>query len=746
MKEWLTAREIASQALPGLPGTERAIQLYAAREGWNEHPSLARQRAGRGGGLEYHYRILPTLAQVAYCQRHLRIGSPDMPAAANDDPTEPGTANVATGQAAIERDARLAIVAQFERFRSGLVLRQNAALQVFTDKYNSRTLHIDEWILTVVPHLSKGSLRRWMTKKRKGASLAIDRSKARKGKGALDVAEGGKVRNTILALLADNQHFSAEHIRDLIEAEYGATLTVPAKGVAKRVPLPPTRTFQHYLKALRTSEQVVLARIQNPDRFRSTMVARGRNSLSHIHEANALWQIDASPTDALCTDGRHAVYVCLDIATRRMTTFVSRTPRASAVALLIRKAILAWGVPDLIKTDNGSDFVARDTKRLFAHLEIEVELSDPYQPQQKAFVERAIGTLQRDCVATLPGFVGHSVADRKAIEDRKSFAARLGESDAEAFGIALTGEELQAALDRWVGTYEHREHDGLKGETPYMVAARSTRPVRHVDERALDVLLMTVPQGGTRRVTASGIRVDGNHYMTPTILPGTEVLVRMDSADLGVVYAFAPGGEEFLGVGICPALSGIAPEAAAKAIKDMNNEISARGAAAVKAEIRRLKKGGAYHERILAVRESRIPNVVALPKKREEHTTPQIAAALEAMSASSSASTDDGPTPEQLALMAEMEMADADARLRASLAAHEEQRSAERLAGLPENVTRLPEGPEDRYRRAVQVATAIEAGTADPKDVYWLSRYEQTAEFKAHRALHEEHGDVFLGR
>ena len=64
---------------------------------------------------------------------------------------------------------------------------------------------------------------------------------------------------------------------------------------------------------------------------------------------NALWQIDASPVDALCVDGHHAIYCCIDIATRRAIWDVSRTPCASAVGPLIRKAILAWGIPDTIE-------------------------------------------------------------------------------------------------------------------------------------------------------------------------------------------------------------------------------------------------------------------------------------------------------------------------------------------------------------------------------------------------------------
>jgi len=74
MKEWFTAQELADLALPGLPGTKRGIAKCAI-EGWQNperewhaerHPlGTWRKRDGRGGGVEYHFSVLPMQAQVA---------------------------------------------------------------------------------------------------------------------------------------------------------------------------------------------------------------------------------------------------------------------------------------------------------------------------------------------------------------------------------------------------------------------------------------------------------------------------------------------------------------------------------------------------------------------------------------------------------------------------------------------------------------------------------------------------------
>ena len=750
MKEWLTAREIADEHLQGMPATKMGIGLLAERDGWNENPAWARKRAGRGGGMEYHIRLLPLLAQISYKRKHLTVGIVDLPPAANDLPVSEDADS--TRRAKLTRDARLAVLKQYDRYRDGLAGMEKYALQSFVDAYNKGVLRTEDWVVELLPAITRDQVRRWSTKKTKGKSLGFDRGAARRGTGVLETAHGGAVRMSILALIADNSHFSAEHIRDAIESEYGKTLNVISKGAEKAVPLPPIRTFQHHLKALRADEKVTLLRVQNPDLFRSTMAPRGTGTLGHVSEPNTLWQIDASPVDALCTDGRHAIYVCIDIATRRKVLLISRTPRASAVALLIRKSILAWGTPETVKTDNGSDFVARDTKRLFAFLGIEVELSDAHTPQQKGHVERAIRDFQHDFATILPGFVGHCVADRSAIESRKSFAARLGTSDAEAFGVELSGEELQVEVDRWVQLREHKLHSGI-GTTPALAASRSTKPRRDVDERALDALLMTVAAGGTRRVTAQGIRVDGSRYMTPSILPGTDVLVRMDTADLGLVYAYTPDGETFLGVGICPALSGIEPAAAAKALKAMQNEITAKGAAAIKAEIRRFKSKGAYHERILGVRESRLPqNVLPMPKRSEAHSTPQIAAALAAMDHGEgrrpAAPADPKLVEAQKRLIEEMEAQDeaalwARGRERSRVRAAEIE--AERTAHLPKTVRALPESSKAKYVRMITMKRRIEAG--EPVDVQYailLGRYQESHEYKGHARVHAVEGDSYL--
>ncbi|MEO1986633.1 MAG: transposase [Martelella sp.] len=634
MKEWLTAREIAEERLPNIPQTERGIQLLADAESWNGHP-YARKRSGRGGGMEYRYLLLPVAAQVAYVQRHGRIGSDPVKLPEHLD-REPKTE-----AERLQRDARVTILAAFDDFHKGVKVRGrplSTALYQFCHKYNDRSLHVEAWVRNAVPHVSSRSIMRWRSERKAGkvSDLGFDRAKARKGKGLLETANGGKVRAFILAWLTDKPALSAETVRGYVEDEFGAEL-IDRNGELK--PLPPKRTFQHFIKQLKAENTVVMTAVNNPDKFRSTMKLVGTGTLRHVREPNALWQIDASPVDALCVDGRYSMYACIDIATRRTVITISKTPRASAVALLIRKAISKWGIPQAIKTDNGSDFVATSTKRLFSSLGIEMDVSEAYSPAQKGHVERVIKTFQHDVCPQLPGYVGHNVAERKAIEERKSFSARLGADEQELFEVELTAPELQAHVDAWIEyVYCEREHSALK-MSPNDAALSSAAPIRRVDERALDALLMPVAgKDGRRKMTKQGIRIDGFYYVAGSIMVGTELFCRQDPIDMGKVYAFDAEDGSFLDVAICPEIAGIDPRAYVKAQQEIAKQLVDDGAKQVKADIRALKKGPSGIERTLRLarrkhdeKATEQANIINLPKRSSEHTTPDVSAAIDAM-------------------------------------------------------------------------------------------------------------------
>jgi putative transposase len=729
MKVWLNPREIAEQQLPELPKTESAIIRLAKREGWNNHPCYVRVRSAVGGGLEYDYHILPTLAQVAYVQRHMVVGTET--SGADVPGTVPAGVSL-TDRAAQERDARLAVLAAFDRFARGLRLHQRACMQIFCDRYQMGMIKVDDWVKDLVPSVSKRSIARWRKAKAGGAEneLGVDRSAARAGTGLLDTANGGMVRDFVLAWIASGPHLSADTIRGYCKDRFGDEIS-DRNGEMK--PLPPPRTFQHFIKTLKSSEKVVLTKITNPDKYKSAMKLSGTGTYRHIKDPNALWMIDASPVDALCIDGRHSLYACIDIATRRLVITLSKTPRASAVSLMMRKAILKWGVAKVIKTDNGSDFVAISIKRLFANLEIDPDVSDAYSPEQKAHVERVIKTFQHEVGPQLPGYIGHSVADRKEIEGRKSFAQRLGADEKDLFEVSLTADQLQRHIDDWLEyKYHERGHGGLKNQSPNAVAASSTTKISRVDERALDVLLMPVAgKNGLRTMTKQGLKIDHFYYLTGSIMVGTEVFVRLDPIDMGKVYAFSVEDGRFLDVAICPELSDVNPAEYVRAQKEVQAELVRERERQIKADIRELKKGPSGIERTIrlakreaAERAAQSANVISLPKREEQHSTPALVAALEVHTAQRIAPVAANDAQREIVL--------------ADLAPH---RAFENVTPIRSEPT-----PAHRFRTALDIEQRHTAGEpVEAEQLIWFGSYRESAEYKAQRAMWEDFGDQAPG-
>lgn len=60
---WWTAEELAASGLPEMPGTKQGVNRLA--KGWRVQPDCVRRKAGRGGGFQYHWSVLPDRTRAA---------------------------------------------------------------------------------------------------------------------------------------------------------------------------------------------------------------------------------------------------------------------------------------------------------------------------------------------------------------------------------------------------------------------------------------------------------------------------------------------------------------------------------------------------------------------------------------------------------------------------------------------------------------------------------------------------------
>ncbi len=700
MNDWFTLAELAEAALPGLPRSRRGLLFMAKKAGWHR-VDTSRTRPGQGGGVEFSVTVLPLAARAAWTGPRPADLLPPKIMEVGEDALQ--------GADRDRRDAKLAILKLFDEYRlanlssAGRTSSQfgEQAARTFARAYTNGQIAAPEWVRLQLPRVSKSSIFVWQqVSETFGPDALAQDSRGRPGN--LDEQLDGAVKLTILAAIAKKQFLSAKHLRALIAETYKGQLET----------MPSLREIQRSVARWKREYKNELLYLTDPDAWRSRVEFASTNA-TRADGLNDVWQIDASPADVLLKGGRHSVYLAIDVWSRRLQVLVTPTPRASAVALLLRKSILDWGVPRKIKTDNGSDFTARVTQRLFTALNIEVELAPPYTPRAKGIVERAIGTFQRD-LATCPGFIGHSVADRKMIENRKAFAQRQGADPAELFDVQMDLVEFQTWCDQWASTvYGHSEHAGLGGTTPFQKAASWQGEIRRVSQpSALDVLLALVSgKDGLRRTTKLGVRIDNQHYQTPNVMPGTDVLVRMDPNDLGHAWLFAPDGETWLGDAVCAYLAGLDPIATAQQVRAAQKAHLTDRISDIRKEMRKIGPH-AVSDALLADGARRAAGLIAFPQRSETYSTPALEAATAAVSA----------TPLRSALEQEV------------------------VTFNPVPLQSPQEDKRDRFRRANALEGQLANGSeVNEADAAWLQVYQTQPEYRAAMRIFEERGWAMFG-
>lgn len=698
MKRWMTIAEIAEAKLPGLPGSARGVAKRAATECWAKKKTAVRPRSGKGGGLEFSIELLPELARVELMRRSAimpAVSAPVIPLQRDD---------TLTGPERQRRDARLFVLRAFEEFITANSMTVRDGATMFPQALNAGAVTFPLWVSSTIQGLSRATIYAWRAIRRDHGDDALGRD-GRGRPAALDAEQ----QLVVLAHKARQSFLSADQLRDVIADRFGSA--------------PDERTVRRHVAALEAGHRNELTAIRDPDGYRSKIEIAATNA-TFSAGLNDLWQIDASPADVMLRGKRrHSVYVCLDIWSRRKKILVTQTPRAAAVAMLLRKCILDWGVPARVKTDNGSDFVAKASLRLLTALGIEHEISPPYDPKSKGNVERAIGTFQRG-LAMCPGFIGHSVADRKVIENRKAFSRRLGMAEEDIFEVELDLPEFQSWCDSWSDRiYGQKRHSAIR-TTPMLKAASWRGEIRKLAQpEALDILIAPVPGGkgdGVRRVTKQGIKIANEYYMTSAAWPGEEVLVRMDPADLGRALVFALDGETFLGEAICAPLAGLDPVAVAMQVKAAQKEHEKQATATIRAEMRKIGPRDVM-EAALRQADKRASSVTYFERPATGYSTPALDAAATAAGHQQPA-RDYSP--------------------------EEQQRSAAPVVQIPTRQQRRAAQSDQLgdFQRAVDFEEALRAGRPLAEaDAAWLRSYQTHPDYKAGMMIFKQAGRAMFG-
>lgn len=745
IKAHYSCAELAALRLPGYPTTERGWRSVVDRDAL---PAVELRGCGGRGGIRREYRPTPVMAKLieraegvrargeasarkfALVEAHIQEEQ-----AREDERRAKGEQALAdlveklTPNQRARLEARWSIVLGWEVwFVQAQQIGKKAGLEVFAEAYNTGELKLAQITAAVreqFPEVSARSVDRWVgLYAANGLAGLIDKQDGKLLKDVNVFTRQPQLYHATLALITAKPHIKTT---DLVELLKGASVDGETGEILFEAPS--YWATDRFIKNWKKKHPELFLALTNPDEWKNKAMAAVGNASEDVERLNQRWEMDATPADWMLRDpedGQKRRFTCsvvIDVYSRRMIVVLARTPKAQTHMFCLRLALLAWGVPEEIVTDNGKDYQAREFVQALAALDIKHRTTAPFSPWQKPHVERGIGVLLHSTLELLPNFVGHSVAERSAIEARRAFSERLlKKSDADqVIELDTTPQELQATINDWlVGTYAQRPH-GETNEAPFARAANWPGKVRRIqNERALDILLLPPAGGGKRTLQKKGIQLEGGWYAAPALFAhvevGTELTLRQ-TEDFGEVIVYQEG--RFVCVAICPERKGVSRKelashcrnAQTKRLKETKRKLKAASKIDPDYELGRLMQGKA----------AAAGKLTTLPVRAEAHTSQGLE---QAAIAGRRLAGELAPTPLPADLQAAMER---------------RAQAAEAPAPAPTpKVVHIPETPELRFRKWLEVNAIAERGEVieDPKLQKWWGMYQQAPEFKTQMRRH----------
>lgn len=721
LKTHYSAAELASMKLPGLPESERGLQLAASRNAWE-----SRKRKGRGGGQEYAITSLPleainTIKNRAAADAHIsQLMDPKaIPAKATNLKVPSTQIGLLDAEARRESDQAVLLklpsltvkqVARFEARRAVVMawygflkLRgmkpTNALYEAFVSHFNAGHLQANkvqypELALAtsgVITSIALRTLQLWVSDYEKvGLAAFVDGNDGAHRKGKCTISVQKDLHDFTVAMVVANPHIKPVHLEDAAKARFDGHAAIK---------VPSYHAFRRFLNEWKKQNAELFTAIANPDQWKNSfMVAQGSSS-EDVLRLNQRWEFDSTPADLMLADGRHCLLGVIDVWSRRGKLLVAKSSRAVGVGALVRAALLDWGKCEEAKTDNGQEYVGVYVDDVFRALDIEQTKCPPFQPWHKPHIEHFFHTFSHDLLELLPGYIGHNVTDRKAIEARKAFSERLFTKN-EVVDMTMTAAELQAFCDDWLVRYHNRDHGSLD-MSPFQKAASWTGSVELIDNpRLLDVLLAERIQ---RTVQKKGLKIDDAWFIAPELavnLVGRDVQVRLDPLDLGRVYVFHDG--QFICVAECPERTGMNRQEVAQKAKKMQAAEVSRQKRELKTMARKVNTDDVVQE-ILRHNAAQAGTLVAMPKP----TSPVNTAGTRAAAAATNA-VDRGM----------------HAQIPAAVQRHLGQ-------STPAPVISLPQSDETKFRQWLELDAMAKSGQALPAEkVKFYEGWQKTARFK----------------
>lgn len=702
---WWSAAEIADAGLPDMPKTKRKVNAVAKRERWNAHPEYARRRSGRGGGWEYHWKLLPVRAQQALARAAESNTADRLPEAQSRENAWTAWEQL-TDAARDKARGRLEILDAVEAMVAGGATRDLAVTQIAErEQVSPRTIW--NW-LALVDGVRADDRLAYLAPRHQVATRQPRRAEC-------DPAFLEYLKADFLRL--EGPSFSTAYRRAVQICQHEGWSVLTEGTARRRLNAEVSQATQIYArKGLEALKRLYPA--QRRDK-RALGPLEAVNADYHKWDVFVRWPRFDGDTEGEIL--RPQMVAFQDIYSGRILSWrLDRTPNKSSVALALGDMIERFGIPDHMLLDNGREFANKyltgqaesrfrfkikddDIQGVLVSLGVKIHWATPYSGQSKP-IERAFRDMC-DAIAKDPRLAGAYTGNRPDAQP-ENYGSKAIPLDDFVKVVAAGIEEHNARTGRRSEVARGRSFNQVFDE------AYARFPIRRATEEQRRLWLMGAEGVKCDRLTGL-VRFQGNEYWSDWMHPhaGERVIVRFDPENLwDGLHIYALDGK-YLGFAECKAKAGFL---------DMHES---KSLARARTQFMKAEKNALEAARSLSTAELGQKLDVATPAP----VAPVVATVVKPVFGKPRAIE---PTPD------------------ATLDEAHERLVVDYNAARSQKAETAP--PEDEALQRFKDALELEARAEDGDEIKpelrrWLVRYQLTAEYQTYQTMLKAYGKDMLG-
>ena len=539
--EWFTAAELADLRLPGLPANKRSINRRAREERWTTRATLdgeplARHRAGRGGGFEFHLSLLPPSARLEL--EKLRGSQP-----------------TAALLEAANRDDRAATWGWLERQPAKVRSEAERCLAFITEitVLQSAGMTATAAVAEVSSRSQVGKSTLWAWRAAIKGVAAADRLPALAPR-----RKGGGSKTDIADVLWTQ--FKSDFLRPSAPTLTSCYARAAAYAAENGLSMASERTFRRRLER-EIDPAIVKLRREGEEALRRSVPAQ-RRDVTQLHAMECV-NIDGHKFDVFVQHPetgkpmRPVMVAIQDVRSSKVLAWrVDVSETAASARLAFADLFKNWGIPVHCLLDNGRGFASKwitggnstryrfkvkeeEPTGLLTALGIQIHWALPYRGQSKP-IERAFRDLC-DTISRHPATEG-AYTGNTPLAKPENYASRAMPWQAFVAHVAEGIAVHNARLGRRGRDYAGRSFDQVFADS------YATAPISKATPEQLRMALLAAEMKTVNRQTGE-IGLYGNRYWSPECgqYCGQKVTVRFDPDDLhGAVHLYAQDDGRFL--------------------------------------------------------------------------------------------------------------------------------------------------------------------------------------------------------